>query len=130
MLIILCVCCAFAELAVSPENVPKPITARQTPVRTANSPIKTRRLKNADCEVDFCFIVEFELSFAFWFWSFNDDPRRRQRAFCFSSKPGDKYSTIWLLSCPSYANSISVFRCMGQSEPRMVFCSRHQTMPA
>ena len=59
MLIILCVCCAFAELAVSPENVPRPITARKTPVRTTNSPIKTRRLKNADCEVDFCFIVEF-----------------------------------------------------------------------
>src|SRR5436190_2641343 len=57
MLIILCVCCAFAELAVSPENVPTPIKARKTPVRTTNSPIKTRILKNADCEVDFCFIV-------------------------------------------------------------------------
>ena len=55
-LIILCVCCAFAELAVSPENVPRPISATKTPARTINSPAKTRRLKKADCEADFFFI--------------------------------------------------------------------------
>ena len=38
------------------ENVPKPISARKTPARTINRPIKTRRLKKADCEVDFFFI--------------------------------------------------------------------------
>ena len=56
MLIILCFGCACAELAVSPENVPKPISARKTPARTTNRPIKTRTLKKADCEVDFFFI--------------------------------------------------------------------------
>ena len=49
-------CCACAELAVRPENVPKPISARKTPVRTMKTPIKTRRLKKADCEVDFFFM--------------------------------------------------------------------------
>src|SRR6266516_381721 len=79
MLIILCVCCAFAELAVSPENVPTPIKARKTPVKTTNSPIKTRRLKNADCEVDFCFIMEFELSFSVG--SFKGDQETSQHVF-------------------------------------------------
>src|SRR5438067_13196729 len=32
--------------------------ASETPARATNRPIKTRRLKNADCEVDFFFIVE------------------------------------------------------------------------
>src|SRR5438067_2019504 len=72
-------CCAFAELAVRPENVPRPITARKTPVRTTNSPIKTRRLKNADCEVDFCFIMEFELSFSVG--SFKGDQETSQHVF-------------------------------------------------
>ena len=58
MLIILCLCCACAELAVSPENVPRPISASKTPARTINRPIKTRRLKKADREVDFFFMVE------------------------------------------------------------------------
>jgi hypothetical protein len=58
MLIILCLCCACAELAVSPENVPRPISARKTPARTINRPIKTRTLKKAECEADFFFIVE------------------------------------------------------------------------
>jgi hypothetical protein len=30
--------------------------SRETPVSATNRPIKTRRLKNADCEVDFFFI--------------------------------------------------------------------------
>ena len=55
MLIILCFCCAFAELALA-ENVPKPASARKTPARTINRPIKTRRLKKADCEADFFFM--------------------------------------------------------------------------
>jgi len=57
-LMIMCgFCCACAE------KTPKPTSASKTPARTTNSPIKTRRLKKADCEVDFFFIVEFELSF-------------------------------------------------------------------
>src|SRR5262249_25465428 len=49
-------CCACAE------NAPIPTSARKTPARTVNRPIKTRRLKNADCEVDFFFIDEFRLT--------------------------------------------------------------------
>src|SRR2546425_3377558 len=71
MLRILCFCCAWAELAVTAENVPRPASARKTPVKTINRPIKTRRLKNppsprlrragADCEVDFFFMGGGEL---------------------------------------------------------------------
>ena len=43
-------CCACAE------NVPRPSSARKTPARTINRPIKTRRLKKADCEADFFFM--------------------------------------------------------------------------
>src|SRR5260370_143863 len=50
------------------ENVPPPRppllegfavanSARKTPARTTNRPAKGRRLKKADCEVDFLFIV-------------------------------------------------------------------------
>src|SRR6266567_2345890 len=56
MLIILCFGCAFAELEALAENVPRPASARKTPVRTVNRPIKTRRLKKADREADFFFM--------------------------------------------------------------------------
>ena len=56
MLIILYFCCACAELAVIAENVPKLASAKKTPARTINRPIKTRRLKKADCEADFFFM--------------------------------------------------------------------------
>src|SRR5690242_21860217 len=82
---ILCVCCACTVLAVSPENAPSPISATKTPARTTDSPIKTRQLKNADCEVDFFFIVGFQLSFAFLCnASFNGDTETRQRVFSIS----------------------------------------------
>ena len=55
MLIILGFGCAGAEVAVA-ENVPNPASARTTPARTTLSPINTRRLKKADCEVDFFFM--------------------------------------------------------------------------
>jgi hypothetical protein len=61
MLIILYFCCACAELAVIPENVPRPASARRTPIRTANRPTKTRRLKKADREADFFFMSVFEV---------------------------------------------------------------------
>src|SRR5438105_12395079 len=49
-------CCAWAELAEIDENVPKPSSARKTPARRINTPIKTRTLKKADREVDFFFM--------------------------------------------------------------------------
>src|SRR6266516_1197470 len=82
MLRILCFCCACAELAVNAENVPRPASARKTPARTTNRPIKTRRLKNppsptglrarlrrverlrwagADCEADFFFMNGYDV---------------------------------------------------------------------
>src|SRR5437588_11797803 len=68
---ILCFCCcACAEVAVMVENVPKPANARKTPARTINRPIKTRRLKKADCEADFFFMngymwMQFECGTSF-----------------------------------------------------------------
>ena len=54
---VFCFCCAFAELAAIAENTPKPSSARETPARSTNKPIKTRRLKKADFEVDVFFTV-------------------------------------------------------------------------
>jgi hypothetical protein len=39
--------------------------SRETPVSATNRPIKTRRLKNADCEVDFFFMNDDEVEFEF-----------------------------------------------------------------
>src|ERR1051325_12083710 len=49
-------CCAFAELAVTAENAPKPSSARRTPDRAIKRPIKMRGLRKADCETNFFFI--------------------------------------------------------------------------
>jgi len=45
------------------ENVPMPSIATKMPVRQRTEPIRTRRLKKADCEVDFFFMdgVKFSL---------------------------------------------------------------------
>jgi len=40
--------------------VPSPASASKTPANTINRPIKTRRLKKADCEADF-FFMEFAI---------------------------------------------------------------------
>ncbi len=61
MSIILCLCCACAELAVIAENVPRPASARKTPANTMQRPIKTRRLKKADCEADFFFMSDYDV---------------------------------------------------------------------
>ena len=61
MLIILCFCCACAEPAVIAENAPRPASARKTPARTINRPIKTRRLKKADREADFFFMSGYDV---------------------------------------------------------------------
>src|SRR5438105_12348869 len=84
MLIILCVCCAFAELAVSPENVPRPISARKTPARTTNSPIKTRRLKKADREADCFFMNDYDVDgISVWSVVVVEPPLPRQHFFQF-----------------------------------------------
>src|SRR4051812_30191662 len=71
MLIILAFGCASAEVAVA-DNVPRPASTRTTPARTTQRPIKIRRLKKADFEVDFFFmwtidVTGFEL--ARWVYS-------------------------------------------------------------
>ena len=43
------------------ENAPEPRSATKTPNRQSTDAIKTRRLKKADFEVDFFFMVEAEL---------------------------------------------------------------------
>jgi hypothetical protein len=50
-------CFVCAELAAFAENPPKPSSARETPARSIDRPIKTRTLKNADLEVDVFFMV-------------------------------------------------------------------------
>jgi hypothetical protein len=50
------------------ETTPNCASARTTPTKTIQRPIKTRRLKNADCEVVFFFIdgiMEFGLNLDF-----------------------------------------------------------------
>ena len=53
--------CACAELAVIPENVPIAASARKTPERRINTPIKTRILKKADREADFFFMDGYDV---------------------------------------------------------------------
>ena len=53
---VFCFCCVWAELAAIAENAPKPSIARETPARIMNRPIKTRRLKKADFEVELFFM--------------------------------------------------------------------------
>src|SRR5215475_7010617 len=48
--------CVLIGLAAIAENVPMLASARKTPARTMNRPIKTRKLKKADREADFFFI--------------------------------------------------------------------------
>jgi hypothetical protein len=54
---VFCFCFVCAELAAFAENPPKPSSARETPARSIDRPIKTRTLKNADLEVDVFFMV-------------------------------------------------------------------------
>src|SRR4029077_12800838 len=52
-----------------PTDAPRPggfaaaSSASETPARAINRPTKTRRLKNADCEVDFFFMNCYEVEF-------------------------------------------------------------------
>src|SRR5438552_13784142 len=54
-------CGALVGLKALAENVPRPASARKTPVRTTNSPIKTRRLKKPDREADFFFMNGYDV---------------------------------------------------------------------
>src|SRR6266481_9865166 len=93
-LIILCVCCACAELAVSPENVPRLISATKTPARTTNSPIKTRRLKKADREADFFFMNGYDVNgISVWSVVVAELPLPRQHFFQFVGCPRVLFGT-------------------------------------
>src|SRR6266446_8170354 len=84
MSIILCFCCACAELAVIPENVPTAASARRTPAMSMNKPIKTRRLKKADCEADFFFMNGYDVDgISVWSVVVAEPPLFRQHFFQF-----------------------------------------------
>lgn len=55
-------CCAFTKLEPDPDDTPEPNSAREMPARIIEAPIKTRRLKKADCEADFFFMVLEEVA--------------------------------------------------------------------
>src|SRR5437762_4156121 len=77
-------CCAFAGLKALAENVPRPASARKTPVRTTNSPIKTRRLKKADREADFFFMNGYDVDgISVWSVVVVEPPLFRQHFFQF-----------------------------------------------
>ena len=77
-------CCAFAGLKALAENVPRPASARKTPVRTTNSPIKTRRLKKADREADFFFMNGYDVDgISVWSVVVAEPPLIRQHFFQF-----------------------------------------------
>ena len=51
-----CFCRTPRTPAAVAENTPNPASAMNAPIRMIDSPVKTRRLKKADCDVDFFFI--------------------------------------------------------------------------
>src|ERR1044071_3848764 len=52
--------CAARAAGFAVANAPK--ASREAPARATNRPAKTRRLKNADCEVDFFFMNEYDMN--------------------------------------------------------------------
>lgn len=68
LVIIRCFCCACVLRACEDALKPRPEVfagmanwlkaKKEMPVKPRERPIKTRRLKNAECELDFFFIVE------------------------------------------------------------------------
>ena len=54
-------CGALVGLKALAENVPRPASARKTPDRTTNRPIRTRKLKKADREADFFFMNGYDV---------------------------------------------------------------------
>ena len=82
--ILVFLCCAFAGLKALAENVPRPASARKTPVRTTNSPIKTRKLKKADREADFFFMNGYDVDgISVWSVVVAEPPLFRQHFFQF-----------------------------------------------
>src|SRR5438105_4703953 len=77
-------CCAFAGLKALAENVPRPASARKTPVRTTSRPIKTRKLKKADREADFFFMNDYDVDgISVWSVVVVEPPLPRQHFFQF-----------------------------------------------
>src|SRR5690348_7063098 len=59
-------------------------SASETPARAINRPTKTRRLKNADCEVDFFFMNDYEVEFECETSLLAEVPETRQHFFLFA----------------------------------------------
>ena len=77
-------CGALVGLKALAENVPRPASARKTPVRTTNSPIKTRKLKKADREADFFFMNGYDVNgISVWSVVVAELPLPRQHFFQF-----------------------------------------------
>src|SRR5262245_26431060 len=62
-------CCTFAELAALAENAPKPSSARRTPARITNRPIKMRGSRKANRETDFFFMSGHDVDKILAKWS-------------------------------------------------------------
>src|SRR4030095_12312695 len=78
-------CCAFAEREALGENVPRPANANETPAKTTNRPIKTRRLKKADREADFFFMSGYDVDgISVWSVVVAEPPPFRQHFFQFA----------------------------------------------
>ena len=77
-------CGAFAGLKALAENVPRPASARKTPDRTTNRPIRTRKLKKADREADFFFMNGYDVDgISVWSVVVAEPPLFRQHFFQF-----------------------------------------------
>src|SRR5213593_152523 len=59
-------------------------SASETPARAINRPTKTRRLKNADCEVDFFFMNDYEVELGCGTWLLAERQTRVNTFFYFS----------------------------------------------
>src|SRR5438874_4566898 len=58
--------------------------ASETPAKAINRPTKTRRLKNADCEVDFFFMNDYEVELGCGTWLLAERQTRVNTFFYFS----------------------------------------------
>src|SRR5215475_6514843 len=73
--------------ALRPAGAPRPAgfavasKASENPVRATNRPTRTRRLKNADCEVDFFFMNGYEVEFECETSLLAEMPETRQHFF-------------------------------------------------
>src|SRR5437016_14546071 len=75
--------------ALVPAGAPRPAgfavasSASETPARAINRPTKTRKLKNADCEVDFFFMNDYEVELECGTWLLAERQTRVNTFFYF-----------------------------------------------